>query len=154
MLLVLVLLVWGGIACKRMSNVTPVAENEMDMVNATPDPGQEMPPVSGEKPVAPNHARVVLLVVKVLPDLAPAGNGPCSQAPCKAEVQVVQLMGYGSAFEQTLAPGQKLRVHFPMSVKAVEGRPGVTAGKKIKAELRGSLNEGDPLVVRSYTVVD
>ncbi|KAA3440000.1 hypothetical protein [Rufibacter hautae] len=111
-------------------------------------------PVPDQKPVAPGRARAVLEVVRILPDLEPAGNGPCSQAPCKAEVRITQVLGYGAGFNKSLGQGQQMSVYFPMTVQAGKGRPGVTAGKKIKAELKSSLTEGGPLVIHSYALSD
>ncbi|MBC3541089.1 hypothetical protein ACFSC6_06660 [Rufibacter sediminis] len=111
-------------------------------------------PLPDQKPIPPGRARVVLEVVKVLPELEPTGNGPCSEAPCKTEVKITRVMGYGSGFNQALSEGQQVQAYFPMSVKAGGGRPGVTAGKKITADLQNSLNEHDALVIHSYTLFD
>ncbi|WP_157593068.1 hypothetical protein [Rufibacter tibetensis] len=130
------------------------AEKETPVSTSKIDSSGDLPPLPDQKPIAPSHARVVLEVVKILPDLAPAGNGPCSQAPCKTQVLISRVIGYGSGFNQTLEEGKQVRAHFPMSVKAGGGRPEITAGKKITADVRGSLSENDPLMVRSYSLLD
>ncbi|WP_125077688.1 hypothetical protein [Rufibacter latericius] len=130
------------------------AQKEMPASTSKLSTAREKLPVPDQKPVAPGHARVVVQVVKILPALETSGNGPCSKTPCQAEVKVIQVIGYGSGFSQSLGEGQQVRAYFPMTMKAVNGRPGVTQGQNMTAELRASLRESDPLVVRSYALLD
>ncbi len=141
-----------GFACKRLPETEQDAQTEMPRSPSKLSSITEKPPVSDQKPVAPGRARAVLEVVRILPEVEPAGNGPCSQAPCKAEVRIMQVLGYGSGFNKSLGQGQQMLAYFPMTVQPGKGRPGVTAGKKIKAELKNSLNEKAPLVIHSYAL--
>jgi hypothetical protein len=141
-------------ACKRVPEAKPAPEIEKPVSSPKRKSIQETPPIPDKKPIAPSQARAVLQVVKVFTELETTGNGPCSKAPCKAEVKIMQVIGYGSGFTQTLAEGQQVQAYFPMTVQAVDGRPGVTVGKKITAELQNSIGDTDRLVVFSYTLLD
>ena len=103
-----------GFSCKRMNNSTSTGEDKPAAPVSKSSAIKGIPEAVDQKPIDPSHARVVLTILKIMPELQEDGTGPCSLAPCKAEAQVRQVLGYGSGVPQVLANGQKLQVHFPM----------------------------------------
>jgi len=60
----------------------------------------------------PNTCRFAGTIVAVLPPDSAEGGGPCSKAPCTADVRIDSVLGYGSAFPYPLAAGTVVRMRF------------------------------------------
>ncbi|QHL88488.1 hypothetical protein GU926_14030 [Nibribacter ruber] len=93
------------------------------------------PQLPEQDALAPDQVHVWVRVVDVLPVLDKTDTGPCGQSPCSAEVLVEKVLAYGAAFTANLAQGQQVRVHFPMTLEAVAGRPAIKVGDRLDALL-------------------
>lgn len=129
-------------ATENQTSVTPVSKGAAM---------QGKLPVEPQEPLAPGHARVRLTLIKILP-VESSDSSPCSLAPCKAEAQVDRVLGYGSAFGSPLTGNQKIQLYFPMTVKAVNGWPGLQEGSQLEAEIRSPMAGGSGFTVRKYSV--
>jgi hypothetical protein len=143
----------GTIACKQMRDTGEMSEKGTSAKSSKSGPGQSIPASMLPEPIAPGQARVQLKVVAVLPALAPAGSGPCSQKPCTATVRVERLLGYGSAFQGDLREGQTLQVSFPMTLGPTGGQPAVKKGDLLQAEVQGGLLGASGFTVQKYSFV-
>ena len=138
-----------GAACKRMN--TP----QDDKTNPT---GKRLgaaaarPELPDQDPIAPGQVKVLMQVVKVLPVLDKSDAGPCAQSPCRAEVLVERILGYGPAFTASLEEGQRLEVYFPMTLQAAPDRPAVTVGKKIEGKLGQPAMGGTVFTMHQFTM--
>lgn len=103
------------------------------------------PTVDAER-IPPNACKVVVTVVAI--DSTRYGSGgddPCSKAPCKARVRIVEVLGYGVAFPVVLASGDVVPVHFAFTTaptreilpSLTKAFPGVTVGSTITTTLIG-----------------
>jgi hypothetical protein len=110
------------------------------------------PTLPDQEPIAPDQVQVLLQVVKVLPVLDKTDTGPCGQSPCRAEVLVEKIIGYGPAFTANIAEGQRLTVYFPMTLQASHERPAVTAGKKLDAKISQPGLEGTAFVMHEFSI--
>ncbi|WP_157600656.1 hypothetical protein [Rufibacter sp. DG15C] len=110
------------------------------------------PALPDQEPIAPGQVHVLLQVVKVLPVLDKSDTGPCGQSPCRAEVLVEKIIGYGAAFTASIAEGQRLTVHFPMTLQASHERPAVTVGKKLDAKISQPGLEGTAFVMHEFSI--
>ena len=111
--------------------------------------------------VGPNHARVIATVVYINPALMPGDpKDPCSKAPCKAQIRIENVLGYGQAFGNPLSIGDSIHVTFAFTTHATtkdlfpvlnEFYPGLKVGDKFQADVESRLGMGGSNAV-SYTI--
>ncbi|WP_192822203.1 hypothetical protein [Rufibacter sp. LB8] len=105
-------------------------------------------PAPGQNPLAPGTAQVILELINVLPLAEPASNGLCN----RAEGRVRQVLGLGSSFTETLAPGQVVEVYFTMTLNPDNGWPGAKPGTVLQAEMQAPALNSTLFTVQHYTV--
>jgi hypothetical protein len=94
--------------------------------------------------VAPQRCRIVGTLVEINPELLKEGNGPCTKFPCRGIVRIDSILGYGSAFGNPLAIGQRVNVHFAFTLaptkkelfpNMTEAYPGLEVNSRFKADV-------------------
>ena len=148
-------------ATQTTSTRQSVMSPEKPPVKATvPPPGS----VGQPERIPPGSCRLVAKVISVLPDLEPDKTTPCGQVPCRAVVQIINILGYGSAFGQPLAQGQEIKVYFHFTLgptarffpELTTPLPGLRPGSVFRADVTKA-GDGAPgktavFQVYSYTV--
>lgn len=92
-LLLLALLATTVFACRSSEETNSEKKEEATEMQRPPDPGPGIPP---------GQCQIVGTIVAVNAALSMDTNDPCSKAPCKAIVRVVEVEGYGMGFESRI----------------------------------------------------
>lgn len=94
--------------------------------------------------VAPQRCRIVGTLVGINQDLLKEGNGPCTKVPCRGIVRIDSILGYGSAFGNPLAIGQRVHMHFAFTLapttkdlfpNMTETYPGLDINSRFQADV-------------------
>ena len=105
-LIVVVFSLASIISCKSQK----VPEKKAEQTNSI---STQTPTFTPNQSVGPNHARVIATVVNINPLLMPGDSkDPCSKAPCKAQIKIENVLGYGQAFGNPLSIGDSIHVYF------------------------------------------
>lgn len=98
-----------------------------------------------DKVIPPDHCRIIAEIISIDSTLTSTrSSDPCSKAPCKANLVIKSVVGYGSNFGTTLSTGDKLEVVFVYTTArsspelSSNGKyyEGVNTGSRILADLR------------------
>jgi hypothetical protein len=122
-------------------------------------------PTPHQNPIPPNTCRVHATVVSVESTLVGGSPAdPCSRFPCRANVRIDEVLGFGPAFTDPLVAGQTVSLLFtqtlaPSRIVAPAVRPelpGLTAGDAFTADISGGAppigNAPRALTVQAYTL--
>lgn len=116
----------GGCRCgKRMGHRKATATAGLPEDSSRTAKSRQPAATVPDKAVAPGQippgtCRIVGKIVAVLPARDPDPQSPCGQAPCRALVRVQRVIGYGVAFEPTLAEGQEIKLYFTFTLMPTE----------------------------------
>jgi hypothetical protein len=88
-------------------------EKKTMKAKTTRQPAQAYPvsPGAEAQRIPPGACRLVGKVVAILPQRDADKQAPCGQVPCRAQVRVERVVGYGAAFQPPLAEGQQIKVY-------------------------------------------
>ena len=150
-------LMWHAYATSRVISLLRVATVFLALVvsscsssktdSETTDGESIERPEAMREPIPAGHCRIVATVVEVhAPDADLGSENPCSRFPCAATVLVDSILGYGSGFTGTLAPGKHVEVRFTYTLapskqahpSAAFSLPGLGSGDHFQADLSGS----------------
>jgi len=127
-----------------------MAEEKSQAVKMSSKDLSQLPGGAAAKPeqdlnqIAPGTCRIVGKIVQILPEREADKNTPCGKAPCKALLQLQNVIGYGTGFIKPLAPEQEIKVFFSFTLQATEKLfpelhtplPGVQVGDTILTDLQ------------------
>jgi len=117
-----------------------------------------------EEKIPAGHCRIAATVLSIdETHISADPENPCSQAPCMTQVEVEQVLGYGSGFNGNLSKGQKLALRFALTttdtkvlnLKLDNHLPGISAGERFQGDIeyRPIFGGGGEYVVYFYEVV-
>lgn len=112
----------------------------------------------GPGTLGPGQARLAGTVVSIDTARSTRPSDPCAKAPCRAQVRVDTVLGYGGGFPRPLVPGETLAVHFGFTLaptpsvmpEVTPPYPGLEVGDAFTADLRardapGIAGASDPI---------
>ena len=142
------------LVCSSCSPAKDPAAGQRDSTSAPPAP------ILTQTLIPPNACRVHATILAIDSSFTDGSStDPCSRFPCRATVRIDEVLGYGSAFNSPLPPGETMSVHFTLTLAPSNlvfpdmkpELPGLAVGNAFAADVEG----GGPAiggVARSYTV--
>ncbi len=94
--------------------------------------------------IPPSQCRIRATILSIDSTLISSDtSNPCSRLPCRANIRVDSVLGYGAGFDRPLAPGESILVTFAFTLSPAkldsqkDSLPGLQVGSIFTANLLG-----------------